>query len=172
MSDPSELLDEIASAEDAFSHADGRPEFEPGLNASPDANEGEVQIQKACRLLEVSTVLEDAGDYYGAILEQSFIVIEQTFQGYLIAVPGTDPDELRNHQSPYDFAKRQVPLEDTTIESLQRLYDTRRTRHYYGTTVTTKTQAERLHAVAARIHSHIISFDHDLQAFCRCSDGN
>jgi len=169
VSDPNELLDEIAAAEDAFSHADGRPRFEPGLNASPDASEGEVQIQKACRLLDVSDVLHDAGDYYGAILEQSFIVIEQTFQGYLIAVAGTDPVELRNHQSPYEFAKGQVPLEDATIESLQRLYDTRRTRHYYGTTVTTETQAERMHAVAKRIHSHVLSFVHDLQAFCRCS---
>lgn len=172
MSDPHGLLDEIASAEDAFSHADGRPEFEPGLNASSDARDGEVQIQKACRLLEVSTILENAGDYYGAILEHSFIVIEQTFQGYLIAVAGTDPDELRNHQSPYDFAKGQVPLEDTTIESIQGLYDTRRTRHYYGTTVTTKTQAERMHAVASQIHSHILSFDPDLQAFCQCSQSD
>ncbi|WP_435196398.1 hypothetical protein [Natronomonas sp. EA1] len=170
MSDPTELLDEIAAAEDAFGHADGRPTFEPGLNASPDASEGEVQIQKACRLLEVSTVLDNAGDYYGAILEQSFIVIEHTFQGYLIAVAGTDPHELRNHQSPYEFAKGQVPLEDATIESLHGLYDTRRTRHYYGTTVTTKTQAKRMHSVASQIHSHIVSFDHDLQAFCHCSE--
>jgi hypothetical protein len=172
VSDPNELLDEIAAAEDAFGHAAGRPTFEPGLNASPDASEGEVQIQKACRLLEVSTVLEDAGDYYGAILEQSFIVIEQTFQGYLIAVAGADSQDLRDHHSPYEFAKGQVPLEDTTIESLQRLYDTRRTRHYYGTTVTTKTQAERMRAVANQIHSHIISFDHDLRAFCQCSQSD
>jgi hypothetical protein len=170
MSDPNELLDEIAAAEDAFSHADGRPRFEPGLNASPETSEGEVQIQKACRLLEVSTVLDAAGDYYGAILEQSFIVIEHTFQGYLMSVTGTDPRDLRDHQSPYEFAKGQVPLEDSTIESLQRLYDTRRTRHYYGTTVTTETQARRMHSVAKQIHSHIVSFDPDLQAFCRCSE--
>lgn len=168
MSDPAELLDTIEAAEDAFGYATGRPIFEPGLNASPDASDGEVQIQKACRLLEVSTVLDNAGDYYGAILEQSFIVIEHTFQGYLIAVAGTDPADLRDHQAPYEFAKGQVPLADATIESLQGLYDARRTNHYYGTTVTTKTQAERMQTMANQIHSHIISFDHDLQTFCHC----
>ena len=49
MSDPTDLLDEIAAAEDAFSHANGRPRFEPDLNSRADTEEGEVQIQKACR---------------------------------------------------------------------------------------------------------------------------
>lgn len=51
MSDPTELLEGIAAAEDAFSHASGRPKFEPEINAAADADDGEVQIQKACRLL-------------------------------------------------------------------------------------------------------------------------
>ncbi|QSW98144.1 hypothetical protein [Haloterrigena alkaliphila] len=169
MSDPAELLERIDAAEDAFGHAHGRPTFEPELNAASDADAGEVQVQKACRLLELIHEIDDLGDYYGAILEHSFIVIEHTFQGYLLAVTDTDASELRDHTSPYEFAKGQVLLEDETIESLKTLYDARRTEHYYGTTVTTKAQARTMRSVATTVHDHIVSFDHDIERFRRCS---
>lgn len=169
MSDPSALLDELAAAEDAFGHAHGQPTFEPEIDSSPDAGDGEVQIQKACRLLALIHELDDVGDYYGAVLEHSFIVIEHTFQGYLLAMTGTDASDLRDHSSPYEFAKGQVPLDVDTIESLQALYDARRTEHYYGTTVTTKEQAERMRVVARLVHRHVVSFDHDIDRFCLCS---
>jgi hypothetical protein len=168
MSDPDDLLEGISAAEDAFSHAHGRPAFEPGINSAPDAADGEVQIQKACRLLELIGEIEEIGEYYGAILEHSFIIIERTFQGYLLAITGTDANELRDHSSPYEFARGQVPLETDTIDSLQRLYDGRRTDHYYGTTVTTEAQAERMCRVSSIVHDHIVSFDHELEQFCLC----
>lgn len=169
MSDPTDLLEGIAAAEDAFTHASGRPTFEPEINAGADADEGEVQIQKACRLLALAHEIDALGEYYGAILEHSFIVIEHTLQGYLLAVTGVDPVELRDHDTPYDFATGQVPLEDDTIASLKRLYDARRTSHYYGTTVTTADQAERMRTVATLVHEHIVGFDPELEQFCLCS---
>jgi hypothetical protein len=168
MSDPTDLLDEISVAEDAFGHAHGQPEFEPTLNADTDARDGEVQIQKACRTIELTTRIDELGEYYGAILEHSFIVIEHTLQGYLLAMTGTDERELRDHTSPYEFAKGQVPLEDGTIESLKTLYDSRRTDHYYGTTVTTKGQAHAMWNVAITVHEHILSFDTELERYCQC----
>jgi hypothetical protein len=169
MSDPTDLLEGIAAAEDAFTHASGRPTFEPEINAGADADEGEVQIQKACRLLSLAHEIDALGEYYGAVLEHSFIVIEHTLQGYLLAVTGVNPVELRDHDTPYEFAKGQVPLEDDTIESLKRLYDARRTSHYYGTTVTTADQAERMRTVAMLVHEHIVGFDPELEGFCLCS---
>ena len=169
MSDPAALMDQIEAAEDAFGHAHGQPRFEPGVNAAADARDGEVPIQKACRLLEVTARIDELGEYYGAVLEHSFIVVELTLQGYLLAMTGTNANELRDHTSPYEFARGQAPLEDTTIESLKRLYDTRRTKHYYGTTVTTETQAKTMRTVAEIVHKHVISFDHDLERMCRCS---
>lgn len=169
MSDPTDLLERIDAAEDAFGHAHGRPTFEPELNAASDAADGEVQIQKACRLLELTHRIDDLGDYYGAILEHSFIIVEHTFQGYLLAMTGTDANELRNHTSPYEFAKGQVPLEDETIDSLKTLYDARRTEHYYGTSVTTEAQARTMRSVAATVHERIVTFDHDIEQFCLCS---
>lgn len=169
MSDPTDLLEAIAAAEDTFTHASGRPTFEPEINAAADAEEGQVQIQKACRLLSLAHEIEALGGYYGAILEHSFIVIEHTLQGYLLAVTGVTPVELQDHDTPYEFAEGQVPLEDDTIESLKRLYDARRTSHYYGTTVTTADQAEGMRTVATLVHEHIVGFDPDLERFCLCS---
>lgn len=168
MSDPAKLLEELEAAEDAFGHVDGKPTFESGLTASPDARPGEVQIQKACRLLEI-TGTEAVADYYGAILEHAFIAIEHTFQGYLLAFSGFESRELRNHVTPFECAKGRVPLEDSTIESIQRLYDERRTEHYYGTSVTTRSQAERMRNVAGEVHRHVIGYDAALERFCRCS---
>ena len=82
---------------------------------------------------------------------------------------GIEPAELRNHDSPYEFARGRVPLEDETIESLKRLYDARRTSHYYGTTVTTAEQAERMRRVATLVHEHIVTFDPELEQYCLCS---
>lgn len=172
MSDPSTLLERITAAEDAFEHAHGQPAFEPGLNAAPDSSSGEVQIQKACRLLELTYEIDELGEYYGAVLEHSFIVIEHTLQGYLLAMTAADPNELRDHTSPYEYAKGQVPLEDSTIESLKALFSARRTEHYYGTTVTTKAQARQMRAVAATVHRHIVEFDPEIERFCRCSSPN
>lgn len=168
MSDPTRLLDEISAAEDAFGHARGEPTFEPTLNSGPDASAGEVQIQKACRLLEVTNRLDELGEYYGAILEHSFVAVEHTFQGYLLATTGVDARELRDHASPYEFAKGQVPLEDSTIEALRTLYDARRTEHYYGTTVTTAAQARSMQRVATTAHGHVLSFAPRLERFCQC----
>ncbi|WP_248516920.1 hypothetical protein [Salinarchaeum laminariae] len=168
MSDPAELLDEISTAEDAFGHAHGQPTFEPTLNAGSDASDGEVQIQKACRLIDLTNRIDELGEYYGAILEHSFITIEHTLQGYLLAMTGTDARELRDHTSPYEFAKGQVPFEDTTIESLKTLYEARRTEHYYGTTVTTEGQATAMRRVATNVHDHIVEFDPQLERYCQC----
>jgi len=169
MSDPSELLTQLTAVEDAFGHAHGQPTFEPELNSSTMADDGEVQIQKACRLLKLTHEIDDIGEYFGAILEHSFIVIEHTLQGYLLAMTGTDAREIRDHTSPYEFAKGQVPLTDDTIDTLKRIYQARRTEHYYGTTVTTKAQAKRMRELATTVHEHIVTFDHDIERYCLCS---
>lgn len=172
MSDPREIREVLEAAEDAFSHAAGPPRFEPGVNNDPSATNGEVQLQKACRLLELAHRIDDVGDYYGAVLEHSFIAIEGTFQAYLLVVAGADDRELRNHSSPYELAVGQVPLTDETITTISNLYDSRRTSHYYGTTVTTEQQADSMRTLAQTIHDHVVAFDPDLERYCRCMDAH
>lgn len=88
------------------------------------------------------TEIESVGPYYGAILEHPFLVIEHTLG--------------------------QVPLADSTLDSMRAVYDARRTEHYYGTTVTTEAQARYMRDVAVAIHEHIVTFDHEIEEFCRC----
>lgn len=170
MSDPESILDSLDEAEDAFSHAGGPPEFEPGVNASPDAEPGEVPLQKACRLLTVTEELSESGSYYGAVLESSFIVIEQTLQAYLLSLTGVEAHELRDHDRPYKLASGRVPLTDETLERVETLYHSRRTDHYYGTTVTTHQQATAMRSVAVGVHDHLVDSVRKLEAFCNCPD--
>lgn len=170
MSDPDAVLTSLAQAEDTFSHATGDPVFEPALDAGADAAVGTVPLQKACRLLELAHRIPELGAYYGAILEASFIAIEHTLQGYLLVLTGVEAHDLRDHDRPYRLAKGQVPLENGTLDRLERLYSSRRTAHYYGTTVTTEQQARAMREVASGIHDHIVAFEHALGQFCNCGE--
>jgi hypothetical protein len=170
MSDPSTLTTLIDEARDAFNHTHGDPTFEPKVNASATAIDGEVAIQKACRLLEVTKTLDSIGSYYGAVLEHSFIIIEQTLQGYLLAVTGVDGRDIRDHDAPYELSKSGVPLEEATLDALKALYDDRRTEHYYGTTVTTEQQAASLKNVALRLHQYVVGEHHTLETACFCTE--
>lgn len=169
VSERSDLREKIGAAEDSFAHMDGGPQFEPGINSSSDGEHGEVQIQKACRLLELAYQIDDVGDYWTAVLEQSFIAIEHTLQGYLLVITGADRRELQDHSTPYEMARGQVPLTDDTIDRLENLYEDRRTDHYYGTTVTTQNQAERMRSVARSVHEIVVEFDHETEQYCICS---
>jgi len=75
----------------------------------------------------------------------------------------------RDHSRPYELARGQVPLSNETIDRLERLYDARRTEHYYGTTVTTARQATTMHTVVRAVHDHVVGFDHETERFCNCS---
>lgn len=168
MSDPTEITEAIARVEDAFDHGRGEPEFEPKLDASIGANEGNVMLQKGCRNLEgASERLLDA-EFYTSVVEHSFASIERTLEGYLVIVAGDDPDELRNHSTPYDRAKEQVPLDRGTIEAVEGFYSANRTTYYYGTSVATRVQAESLLELANSIHEHIVDFEPGPGHACVC----
>lgn len=171
MSDPARLVEALEDARDAFQHAHGVPTFEPGIDASQDAADGEVQLQKACRLLHVARLLREEGAYYGSVLEHAFAAVERSLEGYLIAYAGYDVVDFRDHATVYERARHQVPLEPATLDSLAALYDDRRTEHYYGTTVTTERQADVMLEVAAALHDHVVGFDPELRGYCSCETG-
>lgn len=168
MSDPADLTEVLDAAEDAFAHAHGTPNFEPEIASDADAAAGEVQIQKGCRLLEAARVLNDEGDYYTSILEHSFAAVERTLEGYLVCFTGADPDDFHDHESAYQRARGQVPLEDATLETIEALYAARRTEHYYGTTFSTERQAAQMLRAATVLHEHVVGFDAELYRYCAC----
>ncbi len=169
MTDPSQVEKLLQRTEDAFHGVDGRSTFEPDIDSSPDAPEGKVQVQKACRLLDLAHEIDEIDGYYTAVLESSFVAIEHTLQGYLLALTGAEEHDLMDHSSPYDLAEGQVPLENDTLQRVSRLYDENRTSHYYGTTVTTQAQAENTRELARELHLHVVGFDQVLGEHCICS---
>lgn len=168
MSDPDRLQEALDAARDSFEHAHGAPNFEPDINASRDATGAEVQIQKACRLRFVATILQEEGAYFGSVLEHAFATIERSLEGYLIAFAGYEVEDFRDHSTVYDRARRQVPLDADTIDTLEALYHDRRTEHYYGTTVTTEGQAVTMLTAATVLHEHIVQFEPELIRYCSC----
>lgn len=170
MTDPDDITTAISRVEDAFDHGHGEPEFEPKIDSATDANEGRVMLQKGCRNLEAaSEQLLDAG-FYTSVIEHSFAGIERTIEGYLVIVAGDDPEELRDHSTPYDRAKVQVPLQRGTIEAVEGFYGANRMTYYYGTSVATRLQAESLLELAHAIHEHVAGFDEGLGRACVCDD--
>lgn len=170
MSDPTELIDALDAAEDAFAHAHGEPTFEPHIDASSHADDGAVQIQKACRLLQAARVLQDRGEYYTSVLEHGFAVIERTLEGYLVCFTGADPADFHDHETAYRRAREQAPIEGATLETIEALYDARRTEHYYGTAVSTERQADELLRAASALHEYLVGFDTDLRRYCVCDE--
>ncbi|MFB6283624.1 MAG: hypothetical protein ABEK59_06780 [Halobacteria archaeon] len=168
MSDPDDILNKLTEAEDAFKYTHGDPNFEPMIDSSTGADPGKVAIQKACRLIELSWKVTELGDYYGQIVENSFIAMEQTFMGYLLLQTGINENELRDHNSPYELSKKRVPLTVDTIQSISTLYNNIRTEHYYGTTVSTQHQAEAMRDLATGVHGHVVEIDGEVERCCNC----
>lgn len=168
MSDPAELLDALADAEDAFTHAHGSPEFEPGIDAGSD-DSGVIQLQKRCRLLVTAATLQSNGDHFTSVLEHSFAAIERTLEGYLVSIAGADAAAFHDHTRIYDRAGRETPIDAGTLESIKALYAARRTEHYYGTSVTTRRQASAMLEVATTLHEYLVAFDTELERHCLCT---
>lgn len=170
MTDPEEIADTIEDVEDAFAYGHGEPEFEAKIDSSTDAGEGEVMLQKGCRYLEAGEEALLDGGFYSSALEHGFSAIERTFEGYLVIVAGDNPEALKDHSSPYERARAQVPLERETINQIEGFYSANRTDFYYGTSVASRRQARYFFDLAFLIHERVVEFDSDLQDLCICDD--
>lgn len=167
-SDPSDLRRALESAEDAFDHAFGEPDHEPGIASRRTAEPGEIRLQKGCRLLMAADALREHGEYYTSVLEHSFATIERSMEAYLIAVAGMDPDEFYDHETAYEAARTRSPLEESTIETVRGLYRRHRTEHYYQSSVTTRQQSDHTFEVARCIHEYLVGIDPTLGQYCSC----
>lgn len=167
MSDPNALTDAVADAQDAFTHAHGSPEFDPGIDAS-SKDAGVIQLQKGCQLLVAADVLRADGDHFTSVLEHAFAAIERTLEGYLVSIAGADPGEFHDHTRVYDRAGRASPIDATTLESIRSLYAARRTEHYYGSSITTRLQSTAMLEVATTLHDYLVAFDAEHERHCQC----
>lgn len=150
--DPSEVVDAIVRAEDAFAmRGFGRPTWEPGLDA---AGEWQTQLTKACTLLDAIDALADHGAYYTAIVEISFGAIERSVEAYCLNLGDETIDQYDDHTEAYERAEA-LGLFDDVADDLTALYADNRTASYYGGRRPTEAQATAMAALATAIHEYV-----------------
>lgn len=153
MSDPNAVREALDAAVDAFNEEGyGIPTREPEIDTNAD---WKTQLTKGCRLL--AAVEEIEGDYYTAIVELCFGIIERSLEAFAIAEGG---DELRDFQTDshdrcYDRAARFGLFTRELMRELKDLYGDNRTDSYYGGRHPTKRQAETMHRLSSEIHRHV-----------------
>lgn len=156
MSDPADLREALADAQDAFNGMGSEiPTPESGIDTDAD---WKIQLTKGCRLLSLSDAI--AGDgYYTAVIELSFGAIERSLEAFAIAEGG---DTLRDFQtSPhdhcYDRASKLGLLSRESSRELKKLYGENRTESYYGGKRPTDQQAKYTRELAEEIHHHAVN---------------
>lgn len=149
-SDPATVRSALERAQDAFEMVGlGRTEFEDGI--SPDTD-WETQLTKACRLNEVSEILQSQGGYYTATIEVCFGAIERSIEAYALAMTDDTPQAFRDHEFGYDRAHQIGLFEEDTAADMKALYRDNRTESYYGGGRPTDEQADAMIELADAVH--------------------
>lgn len=164
MSDPDAVTDGIADAEDAFDQVAtlGRPTFEEGI----DTDEAwTAQLTKGCQLIDAARTIREHNGHYTAVVELCFGAIERSVQAWLLTEAGDDPDDLNDHETPYERAD-EAGLFDGSGRKLGFLYSENRTRSYYANTTPTEQQSDAMFSLAQAVHDHVVDLvDH---GYCSC----
>jgi hypothetical protein len=164
-SDPDAVLEALERTRDAFELVgEGRPQFEAGLSADED---WKTQLTKACRLLEVATVLQTQDGYYTAVIEVCFGAIERSIEAYALAMTGDELDDFQDHEFSYERAHESGLFEQETARVMKDLYGDNRTESYYGGGRPTERQATTMAELAEAIHEFAVDQIRE-GGVCRC----
>ena len=152
-SDPNAILTALERAEDAFEEVGhGLPHYEEGIESSGD---WKTQLTKACKLLEVASVLEEQNGYYTAVIELCFGSIERSIEAYAVAMAGDEIEDFRDHEYSYERAHQVGLFEVETAEAMRDLYGENRTESYYGGGRPTDRQASAMSDLAREVHHFV-----------------
>lgn len=167
MTDPSDVLDAIDDARDAFEFRTMMIEFEDGIE---DGENWKTQLTKACRYLGACRELRAADGYNGAVIELSFSAVERTVEAYLLWESGNTPADFLDHETAYDRAGQRGLFTRETAEELKQLYSGNRTEHYYGSAVPTQQKDDAMFDLAGAIHAYTVQ-QIPVGGVCRCETG-
>ncbi|GAA0524934.1 hypothetical protein SAMN04488066_1063 [Halorubrum aquaticum] len=154
-SDPTDILESLERAQDAFKMAGrGRAEFEEGISADDD---WKTQLTKACRLIEVTDTLQAQGDYYTAVIEVSFGTIERSIEAYALAMSNDELQDFKDHEFSYKRAHQIGLFTKETAEDMKDLYSENRTESYYGGGRPTEEQADAMANLSLAVHQFSVN---------------
>lgn len=164
--DRSDVDEALETAEAAFREPRDQ-RVETGLDVG---DESLVQLRKACRLLTAARTLRRENGYYTVVIEASFVAIERSLQGFLLAQGYAVSRELRyGHTEVYERAAESNLCSEAFAARLTQLWERNRAAVYYQEAPATAAQATAMLSLAEAVHEYVLqssSLGHE----CRCDD--
>lgn len=149
---------------------DRNQEIQPSLQALGD--DADIQLRKACSLLNACRTLQRGRGNYVAIVELSFNAVERSFQHYLTDTTSADSSHFHTHEQVYEeMAARNVFAGGDVAERVAALRDRNRALLYYDAGKPTKEQAEAMVAFAQAAHDHLVALGR-YGSLCGCATGS
>lgn len=143
----------LREARSEFDSAPEEEEIESGLNTE---DETDLQLRKACRLLEASRELLEEKSYYIIVIDACFTAIERSIQARLHEVNILDDGEaLFDHDSIYDEGAMAGIYSEDFGDSLKQLWSENRSKNYYRSGTPSLSRARKMYRLARSIHFHI-----------------
>lgn len=162
--DPNDITSAIAYAQDAFDGTAtfGQPTYEDGIVSEDDWT---AQLTKGCQLIDGARTIRDHNGHHTAVIELCFGAIERSLQAWLLSQTGDEPEDLQDHETPYQRAD-DAGLFDGVGEQLGLLYQNNRTQSYYANRTPTEEQANTMFELAQAIHDYVADLID--RGYCHC----
>jgi len=150
----------LGNAEDAFQRTPENPEV--GLEHVEDP--ADLQLRKACRLLDAAKFLLERNGHFTVIIEASFVAIERSIQFYVeeknYDVPG------QRHTEVYELGVRAGLFSQDIADRLEELWRENRSESYYRTGIAGEYRARTVHRLAATLHEEIVEETRTRDCIC------
>lgn len=134
--------------------------------------DADIQLRKACSLLNACRTLRRSPGNYVAIVELSFNAVERSFQHYLTDTTSANASHFHTHERVYEeMARKNVFGEAAVVERLDALRERNRAAMYYDVRKPTREQARAIVAFAQTTHDHLVTLGQH-QSLCGCDAGS
>lgn len=136
-----------------------------GARSDPD-----VQLGKACALLNACRQLRYGDDNHVSTVELSFGAIERSFQFYLVETTAIESSELHRHEDVFaEIAARNVFSDRDVASRIDGLRNRHRASFYYDLDRPGADLADALFDLAEATHEYVVEFA-NAHSRCRCDD--
>jgi hypothetical protein len=149
---------------------DGDRTVQPSLRALQD--DADIQLRKACSLLNACRTLRRRRGSYVPIVELSFNAVERSFQHYLTDTTSADSSQFHTHERVYEeMAGKNVFGGAGVVERIDAIRQRNRAAMYYDVRKPTREQASAIVEFAQATHDHLVALGRH-QPLCGCHAGS